>query len=591
MADAPAPDTPLTHDDQTQAGMRWQLADAPSSVVVNELATSIPLEPVLARLLAQRGVKTYDEAEAFFKPDWHSQHDPFLMLGMETAVLRLARAVEAGEKVGIFGDYDVDGTTAVAICAYFFSRLRMPHFTYQPDRYAEGYGLSKQGIDAALKAGCKVMLVLDCGTKDLEACAYAQSKKLDIIVCDHHLPGEALPHCLAMLNPKQAGCPYPFKELSGAGVGYKLLQGLNIYLNLGFDFYEVADLLALSIACDLVEMSGENRLLAFHGLEKLRSRPGRGISALMDLCKTDRAWEVSDLVFFLGPRINAAGRMAHASKALPVLLGQTPNIAEAAQVLEELNAARKEEEAALLAEAIKQVELLPGLGSRSSIVVRGQGWHKGLVGIIAAKLVDRYHRPAIVLSEEGGTLHGSARSITGVDVHAALEGCASCLTRFGGHTMAAGMSLQATDFEAFSEAFEQACSQQLRPELLRPLQVIDAEVGFDVISERFVRILGRMAPNGPGHRKPVFLSTHVHIEDYRVLRGGHIRLSLRQEDVLLEAIAFGADEQAHWVQACKAGTPVAVAYVAELDSWNGRQRLQLRIKDIKPMDAELFEEV
>ncbi len=554
---------------------RWQAVPPPDPAATQRLAQALGLDSVTAGVLVGRGIGTYDQARSYFAPAWADLPDPFLLLGMAAASERLAQALERQETVVIYGDYDVDGTTAVALVAHFLSRHRTPHETYVPDRATEGYGLSAAGVEFAQSIGAHLLVVLDCGTRDLAAVAQARAAGIDVVICDHHEPGPNLPEAVALLNPKQPGCPYPFKDLCACGVALKLVQATATRLNLAYDAAEVLDLVALAIACDIVPMHGENRTLAHLGLDRLINHPSRGLAALMRQSDKARRWQISDLVFFLGPRINAAGRIGHASAAVELLLGRVPDIDALAADLEALNTERKALEQATTLEALAQAESLP---QTHGLVLAGAGWHKGVVGIVAAKVVERYHRPTVVLTLGPEGWVGSARSVPGFDLYQALEACSPYLGRWGGHRHAAGLQVPADGLVAFRAAFEEVCQANLQPEQRQPVQLIDAPLALRDVTTKFARLHQRMEPFGPGNRRPVFVAYDVAPERLRILKDEHLQLELRQDHTVLPAVGFGLAPR---LAALPKGEPLAVAFYPEIHHWNGRSTLRLYLKDLK----------
>lgn len=561
-------------------------ADA-AAQLAKALSGTEPWPLPLAQVLVQRGVVTYEQAQHYFKPQWVDLHDPLLMRNMAQAVERIQEEIIAGRPLFIFGDYDVDGTTAVALFCHVLQAHGIRYEYYLPDRATEGYGLSTQGVDQAVATGAGLLITLDCGVKDVDKIAYAKSQGLDVIVCDHHLPDATLPDAI-VLNPKQPGCAYPYKELTGCGVGFKLLQALDAALGWQFDFMQASDLLTLSIACDLVPITGENRLIACHGLHKLRHDPMPGIAALQ--ATTGRAntrWDVSDVVFLLGPRINAAGRLHHARHAVELLLGQAQDAALVAQQLDATNQARKELEGHMVQQAIAQALALPDLAERHTLVLADAQWHKGLVGIVASKVVERFYRPAILLTRSedasGNALWaGSARSIHDFDLYEALHASRHTLAQFGGHRYAAGVRLGVDNLTAFADAFEAAARAAIRPEQRRPLLQLDAALHFVDITPQLVRRLHRMEPFGPGNMNPVFYAQGVVPHSYKVLQQKHLKMVLVQDGVPLEAIGFNL---AHKWELLQQNLPLEVAFHPSFNHYNGTSTLQLILKDIRAEGA------
>ncbi len=557
--------------------------------LAQSLSTSQSFPEALAQILIQRGIQTYEQARKFFVPELKQLHDPFLMQDMTSAVERLVLALDKGEKVLLLGDYDVDGTTSVALWAQVCQDLQIPHLYYIPDRYTEGYGVSYQGIDFAQAEGCTLMITLDCGIKALEQIRYATLKGLDVIICDHHQPGETLPQALAVLDPKRVDDLYPYKELTGCGVGLKLAQALVAQLRTeGFDLpsddydplHSYADLLALSIACDIVPITGENRVLAYLGLQKLRSTPSLGLAALMDQATHDRQWDISDLVFFIGPRINAAGRLEHANAAVEVLLARSENLIELANALQDSNDARKDLDRQMTEEALALIEQTTPSEAATTVLYQSH-WHKGIIGIVASRLIETYYRPTVLLTASEGKLVGSARSVPGFDLYQALEACDEHILQWGGHKYAAGLTLQPSAFEAFRNQFERVVTQAMAPELKEQALQIDASLPLEAISDRFVRLLNRMEPFGPYNRRPVFQATGIEVLESHILKEKHVRLRLEQNGYRLTAIGFNLAEK--WERLPK-GT-IDIAFQPVFNTWNNQTRIDLRLRDIKPTET------
>lgn len=554
-------------------------------------------DDLFVRLFVNRGINTFDEAREFLNPDHRLLHDPMLMKDMPQAIDRLLQAMNTNERILIYGDYDVDGTTAVSLVYGVLSRYHANIDYYIPDRYKEGYGISEQGMQYARDTGCSLVIALDCGIKALEAISFAKTLGVEVIVCDHHLPGEILPPACAILDPKQPGCAYPFKELSGCGIGYKLLQALSAQV--GWDdqvLWHWLDLVAISAACDIVPMLGENRVLTALGLKKMAYKPLPGVSALLrgvnpaQQGKTPAPKEltVNDLVFKIGPRINAAGRMEDARHAVRLLLGEnTQEINNHANTLHLHNNDRKQLDRDITQSAIEMLEDDPAFKEKRSIVVFHADWHKGVIGIVASRLVDRFYKPTIVLTESEGRLAGSARSVKGFSIYDALMDCANHLEQFGGHKYAAGMQLLPENLASFATAFEKAVAKRIQPGSLQPVIEIEAELSFDRIpmkqygpDSRFWQNLKRFAPFGPMNRRPVFMTRHVRSNGYaREIGEGHLRCVLRDGmGVEHTAIGWGLG---HKLPLLKEG-PVDICYVIDENEYNGYRNLQLELKDLKP---------
>jgi single-stranded-DNA-specific exonuclease len=563
--------------------MIWKFEDEPSPQQVQVLHNQYDLPQSLAKVLVRRGFDTPEKVQAYFSPDLTSLHDPMLMLGMETAVKRLIKAFQAGEKVLLFGDYDVDGTTAVSLLSLFLDDLRMNFEYYIPDRYQEGYGLSFQGIDHAVEIGATLLVSLDCGIKAVDKVRYARQKGIDCIICDHHTPGPELPPALAILDPRQEGCAYPYKELTGCGVGLKLLQALRLKLrenelaDPADPVASYADLVALSIACDIVPITGENRTLAFHGLQKLRTHPLPGIKALMDQAEGERSWDISDLVFFLGPRINSAGRLHHGSAAVEVLRGQTEHLPELAQNLQESNDNRKALDRQITAEALATIDQDPRFPESSTTVLYQEDWHKGIIGIVASRLIETHYRPTVLLTKSDGKLVGSARSVPGFDLYQALDACSDHLVQFGGHKYAAGLTLQEEALSVFAAKFEKVVKARITEAQKQPVLRIEGNLRFPEINHQLVQKIRMMEPFGPGNRKPVFASTNVRVLHCVILKEVHVKWVLEQDSRMIEAIGFNLAEKWHRLKT----DHLHIAYQPIFNTWNGRTRIKLRLKDIK----------
>jgi single-stranded-DNA-specific exonuclease len=562
---------------------RWVAKPTPNTETVATLAEEIGIESSLAFLLALRDVHTFQEAKTFFRPDLKQLHDPFLMKGMNAAVTRIEKAMADGQNILIYGDYDVDGTTAVSLV---FSYLRQYYDrldTYIPDRYKEGYGVSMQGIDYADDNDIALIIALDCGIKAIDQIAYAKQKGIDFIVCDHHTPGSEIPEAVAILDPKQHDCSYPYKELSGCGVGFKLVQALHQNAGGNFDdLVPLLDLLAISIGADIVPITGENRTLAFFGLQVLNSNPRPGLQALMAVAGKDQ-FTITNVVFILGPRINAAGRIEHGKRAVALLTGEDPEgLLDLATQIEEHNSTRKDLDRGITEQALQMI-VDENLTERSTTVLYKEDWHKGVIGIVASRLIENYHRPTVVFTKSGDNLAGSARSVKGFDLYAALEDCADTLIQFGGHKYAAGMTLREEDFLTFRERFEAAVNQKIDPELLTPMIAYDMEIKLGDITPKFYRILKQFEPHGPGNLSPTFITQNL--KDTGWCKGvgqdeAHLKFQAFEEETgtKMSGIAFGFG---HLAREIKDGRPFSIAYHVEENHWNGSVSLQLMVKDIK----------
>ncbi|MEO1449341.1 MAG: single-stranded-DNA-specific exonuclease RecJ [Bacteroidota bacterium] len=571
--------------------MRWIIRPLPEATPVNALAAQLSRErkfPLpLANILVQRKVLDFEAARRYFKPVTDELHDPFQLADMSQAVERLIRAHQEESLIWIYGDYDVDGTTSVALMTLGLESLGFNTAYYIPDRYAEGYGLSYKGVDAAAAAGADLIITLDCGIKAHDKVRYASQKGIDVIICDHHTPADSLPPAYAVLDPKRADCTYPYKELTGCGVGAKLLTGLTYKMReKGFSLpskdwnpiYAFADLLALSIACDIVPITGENRVMAHMGLEKLRQDPLPGIAAIMAQADRPRDWHISDLVFFVGPRINAAGRLSHAKEAVEVLLGKGELIKQAMQ-LQHTNESRKAQEQLITEGAIAHIAADPGFEVKHTTVLYDPSWHKGIIGIVASRLIETWYRPTVLLTDAGdGTLVGSARSVAGFDLYDALMACDEYLIQWGGHKHAAGLRMKTEAFPAFAKAFEAVVATRIKPDQQEPCLFIDLPVKLGDIDDRLIRIINRMEPFGPSNRRPVFLTEGVKVRHQRVMKEKHLKLVLEQDGLLLEAIGFGLAEK--WG---KIGQEwLDIAFQPVFNTWNDKTTVNLRLKDFRP---------
>lgn len=561
---------------------KWVPATEASPATVKHLQETVKVREPLARLMVQRGLNSYQEAYDFFNPRYEETWDPFRMEGMQRAVERVQKAIKDQEAILVFGDYDVDGTTAVALVYRYLSHLTSNLFHYIPDRFQEGYGLSYPGIDYALSNGVSLMVVLDCGIKGHEHLEYAKNQGLDAIVGDHHQPGDHLPPAHTILNPKKADCPYPYKELSGCGIGFKLVQGLYRYFPASPDPQDFLDFVAVSTAADIVEMKGENRVLAHHGLLKLNQQPNPAFEALKSVSGLEKALTIQDLVFKIGPRINAAGRVKHANNAVELLMAQQSSEAiERAKPVDNLNNERKQFDRNTQAEVLQRIETEQKLADRYTTVLFNQEWHKGVIGIVASSVMDHYFRPTILLTESNGLAVGSGRSVPGFNLYEALKQCSDLLNQFGGHEAAAGLSLPLDEVDAFAERFEEVVKQQIDPDLLIPTIDYDLHLSLSDIDWRFYRTVQRFGPFGPGNLPPVFMSDPVYLyQAPREVGQNHLKLQLLEEanGQVFDAIAF---QQSHHAEHLQIDSPLAICYSIESNSFNGRTSLQLNVKDLK----------
>lgn len=562
---------------------RWRLKDAPDRRAVAEL-TYERCPRSAAIILAQRGIADKQAAAAFFRPSLADLHDPFLMAGMKEAVARIERALGDNERIMVYGDYDVDGTTAVALVFSFLSRFTGNIGFYIPDRYTEGYGISFKGVDQAVTDGVSLIIALDCGIKAVDKVAYAAERGIDFIICDHHLPGESLPAAVAVLDPKRPDCPYPYKELSGCGIGFKLMQALAEHNGIAQEDLEaVLDLVAISTACDIVPVTGENRILSHFGLKQLNDHPRPGVRAMMGMANVRKRLGIGDLVFTIGPRINAAGRIEHGRLAVELLLAHDDQQAQAlAPLIDGNNIQRQELDRNMTQEALSRIADDPALLEAWSTVVFDKAWHKGVVGIVASRLVERYYRPTVVLTESGGKAVGSARSVRGFDVYEAISACGDLLEQFGGHMYAAGLTMPLEHVARFRERFDQVVRATIRPEQRVPEEEVDLELRLDAIDDGLIRILHHMAPYGPGNMRPVFLARGVvDTGNVRLVGENHIKMRLMHPDAPRRAFDAIAFKQSQWLDHIRGGEPFSVLYAIEENEWQGRTTLQLNIKDIK----------
>ncbi|MCQ2317744.1 MAG: single-stranded-DNA-specific exonuclease RecJ [Bacteroidales bacterium] len=573
------------------------------------MSDALGIDEILASLLVQRGITTFDEAKDFFRPSLSHLHDPFLMKDMDKAVDRLQLAMQNGEKILIYGDYDVDGTTAVALIYTYLKNLinKKKIEFYIPDRYEEGYGISYKGIDYAAENGFGLVIVLDCGIKAVEKIEYANEKGVDFIICDHHRPGDEIPNAVAVLDSKRVDCQYPYKELSGCGVGFKLVTALSMRLGRPIEeVYALMDYVAVSIAADIVPITGENRVLAYFGLKLLNRRPRPGIEAVLRHANIRRRDEVqnaevesqnvleremtiSDLVFLIGPRINAAGRLEKASDSVRLLIATNYEHAEKlASSINDLNAKRREFDNAITEEALAMIEADEKMRLAKSTVIFNENWHKGVIGIVASRLTDSYYRPTIVLTRSGNLITGSARSIKNFDIYDAIDDCSDLLEHFGGHKYAAGLSLKPENLPAFAERFEKYVSEHLENEELVPELNVDIRINFSDITPKFVRILKQFAPFGPGNLSPVFLSDNVVDTGYSRAVGNHkhLKLTVMQKDHPDDTFAGIAFQKGDLFDRIHEKEPFSMCYYVEENFWLGKTTLQLNVKDIKFPEKE-----
>ncbi|MEA9415493.1 single-stranded-DNA-specific exonuclease RecJ [Flavobacterium sp. PL02] len=565
--------------------MRWTLKPKPSEDKIKHLAQVLNVEDFVATLLIQRGIETFDDAKNFFRPSLEHLHDPYLMKDMDKAVSRIELAIANQENILVFGDYDVDGTTAVSLVSSYLKSYYPNVATYIPDRYAEGYGVSFMGIDFADDNGFSLIIALDCGIKSIDHVAYAKERNIDFIICDHHRPGEFLPDAVAVLDPKREDCFYPYDELCGCGVGFKLIQALGTNRNQTIDdLFPYLDLVATAIAADIVPMTGENRVLAYYGLQVINSDPRPGIKALVHQVKK-KVLDITDVVFIIAPRINAAGRIKHGNHAVELLTEFNFEQAQQfASEIEKYNADRKDLDKQITKEAFQQIEQNQEQ-NRFSTVVFQEDWHKGVIGIVASRLIETYYRPTLVFTKSGDKYAASARSVKGFDVYNALDACSSHLEQFGGHMYAAGMTLKEENYPAFKEAFERQVEKTILPEILTPEIEIDAEINFTDITPKLIRILKQFEPFGPLNMTPVFMTKNIKDTGYAKAMGAdedHLKLFVKQSRSLgtegISAIGFGLGKKLDLTTNQK---PFQAAYCISENEWNGNVSTQLMLKDIQ----------
>jgi len=560
---------------------RWSIITAPQEEV-DALQSSLQVHPTICRILVQRGIHSFEAAKTFFRPQLSQLHDPFLMKDMHKAVDRIIKAFAAQEKILIYGDYDVDGTTAVASMFQFIRSLHPLSEFYIPHRYREGYGLSQAGIDYAAAHNFSLIITLDCGIKSVDLIQQAADRGIDCIVCDHHLPDAILPPAYAILNPKQIDCPYPFKELCGCGVGFKLMTALAKQLQLPDNSYlQFLDLVVTAIAADIVPINGENRILAYFGMKKVNENPCSGIKALLTLSGVQKSMHIQNLVFIIAPRINAAGRMDDAQKAVQLFL--QPDEASAMEWAEQLqvnNTERREADSQITIEALELLKNDPFHAAKKSTLVYRETWHKGVVGIVASRLIETYYRPTIVLTKSGDYAAGSARSVAGFNLYEAIHACREWLLGYGGHFAAAGLTLLPEHIDSFSQAFENAVAKQITPEQETPEIKIDATIQFADIKQSFFNILQQMEPFGPENMRPVFLATRVRNKGYsKLVKDQHIKFSLSQQNITFNGIGFN---MAHLFPLVDSGELLDVVFTIDENEYNGNISLQLKVLDVKP---------
>lgn len=561
--------------------MRWEAIAEPDQNIVQTLQKDLGVTHTIATLLAQRGITTFTAAKAFFRPQWEYLHSPFLMRDMDKAVDRIQAALEEDESIMVYGDYDVDGTTSVALLSSFLAEKTKKITPYIPDRYTEGYGISYQGIDTAAANGIHLIIALDCGIKAVEKIAYAIEKGIDFIICDHHLPGDELPQAVAVLDPKRDDCNYPFDELCGCGIGFKLIQALNqSWSDPEEKLYPYLDLVTTAIAADIVPMEGENRNLSFFGLAQLRKNPRPGIKSFLGALK--KPVNITDLVFKVAPRINAAGRMDHALVAVNLLKSTTPpEVKKISASIEQFNTERRATDERITQEALDQIKTQDG-DPPAATVVYGEHWHKGVVGIVASRLIENYYRPTVVLTRSGENYVGSVRSVKGFNVYNALLACKAHMLQFGGHKYAAGLTLEKSQLAVFKAAFEEEVARTILPEQKTPVILYDMVLSIDQIDHKLYRIVEQMAPFGPKNMRPVFCSKNCVDSGATKIVGSdqsHLRLSVQTANGPIVGIGFGL---AQHYEEIKSGRPFELLYTLDENEWNGTITLQLKIKAIRP---------
>jgi len=562
--------------------MRWTLKPKPDTNKAEALQKALQVEPIVATLLLQRGIETYEDAKTFFRPSLEDLHDPFLMKDMGKAVARIESAISNNENILVFGDYDVDGTTSVALMSSYLKTKTESVATYIPDRYDEGYGVSYKGIDFAHDNDFSLIIALDCGVKAVDKVAYAKDKRVDFIICDHHRPGKKLPNAIAVLDPKREDCNYPYKELCGCGVGFKLIQALASKEHKTVDdLVEYLDLVATAIGADIVPITGENRALAYFGLQVINAKPRPGIKAIINQVKKEEL-TITDVVFIVAPRINAAGRMKHGNYAVTLLTETDVYLAETyAAEIEEFNLDRRETDKRITEEALQHIEEHKEQ-ERFTTVVYHETWHKGVIGIVASRLIETYYRPTLVFTKSGDRLAASARSVSGFDVYNALEACSEHIEQFGGHKYAAGLTLKEENYEAFKNAFEDVVSQTIDKNLLIPEVKVDAQINLKDITPKFYRILKQFMPFGPGNMTPVFMTENLKDTGYGKCVGEddkHLRITVSQPQAdKIVCIGFGLGDKHDVITNKKLFKAV---YTVDENHWNGKVSLQLKLRDIK----------
>lgn len=563
---------------------RWVENKLSDEKTVSQLVDQLNINTIIATLLVNRGITTFKEAEEFFRPKLEHLHNPFLMKDMDIAIQRIEQAIANQENILIYGDYDVDGTTSVALVYSFFKSIYPNLAYYIPDRYKEGYGISYAGIDYAQVNQFTLIIALDCGIKSIDHIQYAKERNIDFIICDHHTPGATIPEALAVLDPKRSDCEYPFKELSGCGIGFKLIQAYAEKNNIPFEnIIGYLDLVSVSIASDIVPVTGENRVLSYFGLEQLNSNPRPGLQALINISNL-KDITLNEIVFFIGPRINAAGRIDHAVHAVSLLIAETEKEAfDFCEVLNLKNNERKEFDQSITLEAIALIEEDDTAKHRKSTVLYNAEWHKGVIGIVASRLIDKYYRPTIILTESNGHAAGSARSVNGFDIYEAISACSHLLDQYGGHKYAAGLTMKIENIPAFIEKFEEIVSSTIEDTSLHQEIEIESEISLNEFNSKFYRILKQFAPFGPGNTKPIFLAKNVQLASEPKLIGknnaNHLKFSIVQNSSFsFDCIAFGLG---HYKSLLEQNEYFDICFNIEENTWRDKTTIQLNIKDIR----------
>ena len=570
---------------------RWVVKEKGDTAVVKQLTGALGVSESLANLMAQRNISSAQDATAFFNPSLDYLHDPFLMKDMNIAVDRISTAIKKNERILVYGDYDVDGTTAVALMYSFLKDQYSNVEYYIPDRYKEGYGVSFQGLDYAYQNNCKVVITLDCGIKAVEKVKYAHTKGLDVIICDHHYPGDEIPKALAVLDPKQPSCSYPYKELSGCGVGFKLIHAYSRVHGIPFsEISQYLDLVAVSIASDIVPITGENRVMAYFGLKRLNESPRTGLREIIRESEVTKALTIEDVVFKIGPRINAAGRMETGSKAVDLLVSNDTKLATGiSKEINNFNIERRSIDRTITTEAMRMIAEDQRTVNSRTTVLYNPTWKKGVIGIVASRLIETYYRPTVILTESNGFATGSARSVQGYDLYQAIEACSDLLESFGGHMFAAGLTLKKENIRPFMDKFEHYVNSTITEEQLVPRIFIDAELPFAEINEEFFRIMSQFQPFGPENMSPVFISRNVFdTGSGRMVgsNGEHLKLDLCQESAGKKSFSAIAFNQANHFEYIKGGNPFDICFSLEMNEFRGIKNLQLNVRDIKTPDIK-----